>query len=252
MSGADLLIDRPCDGVAVLTLNRPEAYNALTTGLYDRLHQAVLDLAAGDEVRAIVITGAGEKAFSAGYDVKELVEFGEEEQLFDYAKRDQYMLRIAQCRAVVIAAVNGLAYGGGANLAMACDIRVGCERAKFRVPAVSYAGHNSTWSLPHIVGHGVAKDWLLTGRVVDAQEAYMRGLLNYMVAPEDVLAKAVEVASGIAGHSPTSPRAIKRLIDESGTRSRGDALRTETAQLLFETPRVAASDTFDSFLNKRK
>lgn len=252
MAQSGLLIDSPSEGVTVITLNRPDAHNALDRQLYFDLHSTVLELARGEETRAIVITGAGGKAFSAGYDVKELLTFETDEQLLDYYRRDQWMYKIASCRATVIAAVNGLAYGGGANLAFACDIRVGCANSRFKVPAVAYAGLNSTWSLPQIVGYGVAKDWLLTGRVVEADEAYQRGLLNYLVEPDAALDKAVEVAAGIAAHPPVGPRAVKQLIDENIGRRRADALRAETNQLIIEQPPKPVGQIFESFLNKSR
>ena len=249
---SNLLVDRPREGVAILTLNRPDAYNALDAQLYEELKDQVLAFADDDEVRAIVLTGAGEKAFSAGYDVKELVTFDPDFQLIDYYRRDQWMYKIASSGIVVIAALNGLAYGGGANLAFACDMRVGSARSTFKVPAVAYAGLNSTWSLPNIVGHGIAKEWLLTGRVVSAEEAFQRGLLNHLVAPEDVLDKAVEIAGVIAGHPPVGPRAVKKLIDENIGRSRADALRAETNQLIIEQPPKPVGQIFEKFLSKSK
>lgn len=252
MSEASLVVDHPRDGIAVLTLNRPAAYNALDTSLYAQLHDTVIALADGDDVRAIIITGTGENAFSAGYDVKEMLEFSADYQLLDYYRRDQWMLKIASCRAAVIAAINGLAYGGGANLAIACDIRVGSARSKFKIPAAAYAGVNSTWSLPHIVGHGIAKEWLMTGRDISAEEAFQRGLLNHLVEPDAVLDKALEIAETIAGHPAVGPRAVKKLVDGNIGRRRADALRAETSQLITEQPPKPVSQVFQTFLARKK
>lgn len=251
MSNETLLVERPREGVGLLTLNRPAAYNALDTKLYDELQRTVLDLANGEEVRAIVVTGAGDKAFSAGYDIKELLTFGADEQLLDYYRRDQWMFKIASCRVPVIAALNGLAYGGGANLAFACDIRVGSPLTTFKVPAATYAGVNSTWSLPHLVGHGIAKEWLMTGRTIGADEAFHRGLLNHLVEPDAVLDKSLELAEQIAKNPAVGPGAVKMLIDDNIGRRRSDALRAETNQLITEQPPKSIEKTFEKFVEQK-
>jgi hypothetical protein len=155
------------DGVAIITLNRPKVLNALSTPLTLELDAAVGKCEADDDVKAIIITGAGEKAFSAGADIHEMAELPPEALEQRGQQRGEATWHMAVCRKPVIGALNGLAYGGGAMLASTFDIRLGCERSRFRFLAATYGRINSTWTLPTIVGMPMAKELLYTGRVVE-------------------------------------------------------------------------------------
>src|SRR5262249_11905390 len=146
----------------------------------------------------IVVTGAGDRAFSAGYDVKEQADYDEDRMLLGYLAREPYMWHIASCRKPIVAAVNGIAWGGGAVVATGADIRVGCSKTSFQVTATAYGGVNASWSLPPIVGSAIAKDWLLTAREVKSAELLAAGWLNYLVDDDQLLPKALEVAGMIA------------------------------------------------------
>src|SRR5262249_11114096 len=156
------LLERPADGVVLITLNRPEKRNALNLPTFQALDEALTDLEADDSVRAVVLTGAG-TMFSAGYDVKEMESLTAQETLLDYQTREPWMFHLQDFRKPLIAAMNGGAYGGGSIFAICCDIRVGCEDSSFKITAVSYGGINGSWNLPLIVGWGRAKEWLMTG-----------------------------------------------------------------------------------------
>ena len=204
------------DRVAVITMNRPEVLNAMNHKLNDELYHAVAEANASDGVGCIVITGTGERAFSAGGDIHEqrvdAVELTEEQREINSARYSQQMYDIAASPKPVIGMMNGLAYGGGAVLASCLDMRVGCENTKFRFLAVAYGRINSTWTLTNQVGWPTAKEFLFTGRVVEAEEAYRVGLLNHLVPSSELRAKTMEIAATIAGHRPESVIGIKQIL----------------------------------------
>ena len=204
------------DRVAVVTMNRPEVLNAMNHKLNDELHHAVRESNSDDGVGCIVITGAGERAFSAGGDIHEqrvdAVELTEEQREINSARYSQQMYDIAASPKPVIGMMNGLAYGGGGVLASCLDMRIGCENTKFRFLAVAYGRINSTWTLTNQVGWPTAKEFLFTGRVVEADEAYRVGLLNHLVPSSELRAKTMEIAATIAGHRPESVIGIKQIL----------------------------------------
>src|SRR5215470_12553449 len=182
---ADYVLVEKAEGVAIVTMNRPEQLNALSHQLSSELHDAVTRMSADDEVGCIVITGAGHKAFSAGGDIHEQ---RENDQRYTQAELDQrtgVRLRgsyeISACPTPTIGMMNGLAYGGAAVLASSLDMRVGCEHSRFRFLAAAYGRINSTWTLPNQVGWPIAKELLFSARVVEAEEAHRIGLLNHLV-----------------------------------------------------------------------
>ena len=179
-----LLIDRE-DNIAVLTINRPDKYNALNDEVVAEISAAADELASDGEVRAIVITGAGEKAFISGADVGMLQEMTSSAQAVANSRRGQAMtLKIESMRKPVIAAINGYALGGGLELAMACDIRIAAETARVGQPEIGLGvspGYGGTQRLPRLVGKGMAKLLILSGDMIDAQEALRIGLVQRVV-----------------------------------------------------------------------
>jgi enoyl-CoA hydratase/carnithine racemase len=202
------------DGVAIITLNRPRVLNALSMPLTLEVDAAIGHCEEDDEIKAIIITGAGEKAFSAGADIHEMADLSPEELQRRGQQRGAATWHMAVCRKPVIGALNGLAYGGGALLASTFDIRLGCERTRFRFLAASYGRINSTWTLPTIVGMPMAKELLYTGRVVEAQEAQEIGLLNRLVPSNELLPTALDMAKLIAQNTPSMVQGIKELLNE--------------------------------------
>lgn len=216
MSYANIIVEKDA-GVGTITLDRPKSLNALSVGLYRELDAAIADMEADPEVMAIVFTGAGERAFSAGADIKEMARIAEDSNATPDPERAQRAWHIAECSKPTIGAINGLAYGGGAVMASSFDIRVGCERTSFKFLAASYGRINSTWSLPMQVGWPVAKELLFTARVVQAEEAFRIGLLNHLVPNDDLLQQATEIASQIAENDPRMVQGIKEImIDNVG------------------------------------
>ncbi|MCH7843973.1 MAG: enoyl-CoA hydratase/isomerase family protein [Chloroflexi bacterium] len=204
------------EGVAVLTMDRPEVLNAMNHTLVSELHDAVMAANADENIGCIVITGAGEKAFSAGGDIHEQREDArnrtEEERDVRSAEHSQFMYDISSSPKPVIGMMNGLAYGGGAVLASCLDIRVGCENTKFRFLAVAYGRINSTWTLTNQVGWPKAKEFLFTARIVEAEEALQTGLLNHLVPADQLRAKTMEMAALIAKNNQASVKGIKQIL----------------------------------------
>ena len=206
------------DGVAVLTLNRPEQLNAMNDRLSGELHDAVTRMCADDAIGCLVVTGAGTRAFSAGGDIHEQREndrrYTQAERDARGATRNRGSYEISACPKPIIGMMNGLAYGGAAVLASSLDMRVGCERSSFRFLAVSYGRINSTWTLPNQVGWPIAKELLFTGRVVEAEEAHRIGLLNHLVPAAQLREKTLELATMIAKNRRESVMGIKALMLE--------------------------------------
>ena len=203
------------DNVGVIKLNRPEVLNAMNRKLFSEIDAAITQLEEDNDVHAIIVTGAGERAFSAGADIHEMAEQARmDSPPPPDPRRPEYSWHVAAARKPTIGALNGLAFGGGAVLASSFDIRVGCERTRFRFLAVQYGRVNSTWSLPQQVGWPMAKELLFTARVVEAEEAYRLGLLNHLVPSEQLMDKAMELASLIAANDSRMVQGVKQLLIE--------------------------------------
>ncbi len=202
------------DRTAIITLNRPEVLNALSLGLVRELDQAITQMEEDDGVGAIIITGSGERAFSAGADIHENRELGPEEREKITAERSQYAWHLATSRKPVMGAINGLCYGGGTVMATSMDFLVGCDKTSFRFLAVNYGQMNATWSLPMLVGINRAKELLYSGREVFAEEAYHMGLINHLVPSGELMDKALEVAAGITKNRSEGIANIKQMLRE--------------------------------------
>ena len=196
------------DGILTLTVHRPEALNALNRNVIDALSAALEAAQDNDDVRVIVLTGAGEKAFVAGADIKEFADF-DQAQGEDLARRGQRDLfdRVEQSLKPVVAAVNGFALGGGLELAMAAHVRIASSNARMGLPEVSLGvipGYGGTQRLAQIVGKGKAMEMVLTGGMIDAEAALACGLVNQVVDQELLLETAQIMAGKIAKNAPTA------------------------------------------------
>ena len=212
--GYEHILTERLDGTALITLNRPEKLNALSYGLMQELDDALTHMENDDGVKAVVLTGAGDKAFSAGADIHEMADLGGEALAERQAFRNRATWHIATFAKPLIGAINGLAYGGAALLSSTLDIRIGCERTKFRFLAASYGRVNSTWSLPVLVGLPKAKELLYTGRDVLADEAERIGLLNQVVPATRLRETALAMAAAIAKNDARMVQGIKRILHE--------------------------------------
>ena len=204
------------EGVAILTLNRPEQLNAMNAQLSAELREAVALATDDDEVGCIVLTGAGTRAFSAGGDIHEQ---REDDRRYTQAEldartsvRSRGSYEIGACPKPTIGMINGLAYGGAAVLASSLDMRVGCEHASFRFLAAAYGRINSTWTLPNQVGWPIAKELLFSARVVEAPEAHRIGLLNHVVPCAELRAKTLWLATMIAKNKREAVMGVKALL----------------------------------------
>ncbi len=203
------------DGVAVVTVNRPEKLNALSRKTLEDIASAFDEAEASDAVKAVVVTGQGEKAFVAGADITEIntldAQSGRAFALFGQG----LFRRIETFPKPVIAAVNGFALGGGCELAMACHMRVASENARFGQPEVNLGiipGYGGTQRLPRLVGKGVALELLLTGDMIGAGRAYELGLVNAVTAPGGAVDKAMEIAAKAASKGPLAVRGCLEAV----------------------------------------
>jgi enoyl-CoA hydratase len=197
--------------VGLVTMNRPEKLNALNSALVMQLEQAVKELEADDDIGAIVVTGAGERAFSAGGDMAEQVAALNSQDKAPPRASASSIIRVAQ--KPTIAAIRGYCFGGGALMAIEFDIRIGGDDARFKFHAASYGRAPGGAVLPRIVGDAKAKELLFTCDEVSASEALRIGLLNQLVPADEVVEVAVAMAERIAANSPVAVRALKEIID---------------------------------------
>jgi len=246
-------IDEP---IAVVTLNRPKVLNALRTALLRELSQALSELARDERVRAIVLTGAGEKSFAAGADIGELNALASAGSGAEQSRSGQALTRqIERMNKPVIVAVNGFALGGGCELAMAGDVIVASENAKFGQPEVNLGlipGYGGTARTTRRVGKGMATYLCLTGEMIDAREALRIGLVERVVPPENLLDEAKRIANTIASKAPLAVAACKRAINNGAHLAIDDALELEALEFgtLVDTEDIKEGTR--AFLEKRK
>lgn len=212
MSYQNLIVTKE-GNLALVTINRPEVRNALNTETWQEIKQLVNDLEQDDNIRVVIITGAGDKAFVAGADINSLKE---RSMLETFRGENPAILnRWAAMDKVTIAAINGFALGGGCELAMACDLRIASDKAKLGQPELNLGflpGAGGTQRLARLVGEGKAKELILTGDAIDAQEALKIGLVNKVVPQEELLNAAKEMAEKILTKGPVAVKFAKAVI----------------------------------------
>ena len=245
-------VDRD-DAVAVLTVDRQDALNALDVATLTELRDRLREIAGDGEVRAVVLTGAGEKAFVAGADIKYMSGLDPEQAQAWGALGHEAGRLLETMPKPTIAAVNGFALGGGCELALACDIRYASARAQIGQPEIDLGiipGWGGTQRLARISGVGVAKELIFTGRSVDAEEALRIGLVNAVADP--VLDQALATARALAAKSPTALATAKRAINLALGANHGDNLEAETVLFgeLFST--ADAREGINAFIEKRE
>ena len=242
------------DSIAYITINRERAYNALNNSIMERLGEIFVQLEDDSEVRVVIITGVGQKAFVAGADVKEIKDaMAKRPELIK--KGQEIFSRIRRSSKVVIAAVNGYALGGGLELMLACDIRIASENAKFGLPEAKLGlmpGYGGTQLLPRLVGIGRAKYIMFTGNMISANDAYYFGLVEMVCRSENLMEEVNALAKKICSNGFLAVQACKRAIDAGAELAVDDALETE----LEEYSKVALSSDAEegiiAFLEKRE
>jgi enoyl-CoA hydratase len=249
----NLLIAREA-AVAVITINRPQVLNALNHQTLDELRRAAIELTHDAGVRAVIVTGAGEKAFAAGADIHELAAQGPDETR-EHARRGQHVFNLLEHMGKpVIAAINGFALGGGCELAMACSLRLAAETARLGQPEVNLGlmpGFGGTQRLARLAGRAQALDLLLTGRHVGADEALRMGLVNRVVPAAALMPEARALASALASQAPIAMRYILEAVTRGleGSLEDGQALEAALFGLLASTGDMREGTT--AFLEKR-
>jgi len=241
------------DNVGLITLDRPKALNALSSGLMTELADAVERFEADDAIGAMVITGS-DKAFAAGADIKEM-----KDKTWMEAYKEDFITanweRVAHARKPVVAAVAGYALGGGCELAMMCDFIIAADTAKFGQPEITIGiipGAGGTQRLTRFIGKSKAMDMVLTGRMMEAEEAERCGLVSRVVSPGELLDEALAAAAQIAGYERAATMVAKEMVDRAYETTLDEGIRFERRmfQSLFGTP--GQREGMDAFADKRK
>ena len=249
-----LLLEKE-DGIGILYINRPEAMNALNTGVLEEIIQAVGEISRDDEIQVLIITGAGDKSFVAGADIKEMHGLtAVEGREFGYIGQAAFRA-IEKLEKPVIAAVNGFALGGGCELAMAADIRLASDKARFGQPEVGLGitpGFGGTQRLPRLVGEGRAMELILTANNINAEEAYRIGLVNHIYPVADLLDEARKMARKIMSNAPLAVKYSKSAINKGLQTDidTGMAIEADLFGICFSTEDQKAG--MGAFLNKEK
>jgi len=252
---SDVVLYSKEDHIGWIVLNRLEAMNALNYAMVDAL-DGVLNQARGDEgVRVVILTGQGDKSFMAGSDIKELMERTTLSGWDNSQKRQQVFSRFDNLGKPTIAAVNGYAFGAGCELACSCSLRIASERAKFGQLEINLGiipGAGGTQRLPRLVGKGRALELLLTGKVIDAQEAFRIGLVNKIVPHEDLREEAEKLARSLVEKSPVALRSIIQAVNDGLQTSLDNGYTIESGLFSVCLSSEDAREGMSAFVEKRK
>lgn len=242
------------DGVLTITINRPDKLNALNHTVISELGQAVLAAAQDDRVRGVILTGAGPKAFVAGADIGELAAQTPLEAKQRSLAGQQVFRRFEALRKPVVAAVNGFCLGGGCELAMACHIRIASEAARFGQPEVKLGigpGYGGTIRLPRLVGRARALELLLTGEMIDAQEAWRIGLVNRVVPADRLLAETEGLLRTILAQGPLAVASVLEAVEAGLEMGQEEALLLEANHFGLLSSTADMREGMQAFLEKR-
>ena len=250
-----ILFDRDANGVALITVNRPDKLNALSTAVIADLDQAADEIAADPAIRAAIVTGAGAKAFVAGADINELAALTPAEAR-SYALRGQQVFRKFETLGKpVVAAVNGFALGGGLELAMACTVRFASENAKMGQPEVKLGiipGYGGTQRLPGLVGRGRALQLLLSGETIAADEAYRIGLVNAVAPQAELLNHCRAWLDKVLANAPLAVALVQEAVDVGLNTGLEEGLRFEAAAFGVSAATEDRREGTRAFLEKRR
>ena len=243
------------DGIATITFNRPKALNALNGALLGELSQALDEISADEDIRALVLTGAGDKSFVAGADITELATFNSLSAKSFAQKGHRIIHKLQQFPIAVIAAVNGFALGGGTEIAIACDFIYASENAKFGQPEINLGvipGFGGTQRLPRLIGTNMAKELIFTGKMISAAEAHQLGLANRVVPQEQLMEEVMKTAGQIASRGKVSLREAKQAINRGMDvdLATGCSVEIDAFAISFASP--DAKEGTSAFVEKRK
>ena len=243
------------NNVLIITINRPDKLNALNKQTIEELHELLVDAENDKSIRALIITGSGQKAFVAGADIAEFsnysVEEGKQLSSLGHFKIFNFIENYSK---PVIAAVNGFALGGGLELAMACHIRVASSNAKMGLPEVSLGvipGYGGTQRLAQLVGKGKAFEMIVTADMLGAEDAYKWGLANYVVTQEELLAKCLDIASKIVSKSPVAVKTAIKVIN-AGYNNKLNGYEVEIEEFGKSFSTADFKEGVAAFIEKRK
>lgn len=243
------------DGIGILTINRPKALNALNTKTLLELRNMLLKIEKDKKINVLIITGEGEKAFVAGADIGEMRKKNPLKAM-EFAKLGQGVFsQIENLSAPTIAAVNGFALGGGTELALACDIRIASENAKFGQPEVNLGvmpGFGGTQRLPRIVGKGIASELIFTGEIIDANEAFRIGLVNKVVKPDKLMDESKSFARKIMSKGLVAVKLAKSAINQGMNVDLASGLKIEAEAFSICFSTKDQKEGMTAFLEKRE
>lgn len=248
-----LLLDKD-DGIATITINRPELLNAINPAVYHELKESLTILSSDSEVKAVIITGAGKKAFIAGADIAAMSVMSSIEAMRFAAAGKEAVSRIESMSKPVIAAVNGLALGGGCELALACDFRVASSNAKFGQPEINLGiipGNGGTQRLTRLVGISKAKEIIMLGDIISAEQALQIGLVHQVVEPEQLMPETVKLAKKLSKKAPVALSMVKRCIHRAIGSDTDDGLESEIDCFAHCFSTLDQKEGMKAFLEKR-
>jgi len=250
-----MAVDYKKDGkVATFTLNHPESMNVLNPPTVSELSKALMDFRDDDNLWVGIITGAGSRAFCAGADIKTTLPWLKD-IIGEPWQQPQTTMRGLTLWKPIIAAINGVALGGGLELALSCDMRIASEKASFGVPEVKLGlipGWGGTQRLPRAIPAAIAAELLLTGRSIDAQEAYRIGLVNKIVPPDELMTAAMQMAQALCEAAPLAVRAAKRAMVQGTSLSLEEGLQLEATLEDFLLVTEDFEEGTKAFVEKRK
>ena len=253
--GYENLLVSVSDRIATIIVNRPRSLNALNPATMRELSSALQEIAAGEDAGVVLLTGAGEKAFVAGADISEMRHFTAV-QAMEFSLFGQGVLeRIERLPQPVIGVINGFALGGGCELAMACDLLIAADTAKFGQPEVNLGiipGNGGTQRLPRLVGRNLAKEMVLMGEMISAQRAYEIGLVNRVVPQADLMNTAREVAARILSKGPVAVRTAKMVMNRGLDLDLSNACALESSVFAVGFSTADRVEGMAAFLEKRK
>jgi enoyl-CoA hydratase len=243
------------EGIATITFNRPKALNALNGVLLEEFAAALAEIEANEDIRVLVLTGAGEKSFVAGADISEIATFNTlQAKLF--ARKGQLIInRLQDLSIPVIAAVNGFALGGGSEIALACDFIYAADSSRFGLPEISLGiipGFGGTQRLARAVGPGMAKEMIFTGKMISAQEAAAMGMVNSVCTADTLMDAVLKTAGVIAAKGKVSLRAAKQAISSGLNTDLATGLKIEVDAFALCMASADAKEGTRAFLEKRK
>ncbi len=250
----NILLDSK-EGIATITFNRPKALNALNRALLGELSDALDAIAGDEEIRVLILTGAGDKAFVAGADISELATFDALQGKVFARQGQQVFAKLQELSIPVIGAVNGFALGGGSEIALACDFIYASENAKFGLPEITLGlipGFGGTQRLPRLIGPNRAKEMIYTGKMISAAEAQSIGMVNQLLPAEGLMDAVMETAKAIAAKGKVSLRAAKGAINTGLNADLDTGCRIECDAFALCMASEDAKEGTKAFLEKRK